>query len=154
MLQRVIIIGVDLKDLFTTDRLLQPVVILHPLLDSIDVLLVCLCTQSRLFYFLCLPAKKRQHPYRVLCIMIIVVVLMIGLVWQMSICHPSMNVDSDITTSEKVNKVKPAAFDKPLYEFDRNQAGLMIYISESTIIYTALVVLLVYLMYINNHIPD
>ena len=86
--------------------------------------------------------------------MIIVVVLMIGLVWQMSICQPSMNVDSDITTSKKVNKVKPAAFDKPLYEFDRNQAGLMIYISESTIIYTALVVLLVYLMYLNNHIPD
>jgi len=53
----------------------------------------------------------------------------------MSICQPSMNVDSDITTSETVNKVKPAAFDKPLYEFDRNQAGLMIYISESTIIY-------------------
>jgi len=76
--------------------------------------------------------------------MIIVVVLMIGLVWQMSICQPS----------EKVNEVKPAVFDKPLYQFDRNQAGLMIYISESTIIYTALVVLLVYLMYLNNHIPD
>jgi len=145
--------GVDLKDLFTTDRLLQPMVILHPLLDSIDFL-VCMCTQSRLFYFLCLPAKKRQHPYRVLCIVIIVVVLMIGLVWRMSSCQPSMNVDSDITTSETVNKVKPAAFDKPLYEFDRNQAGLMIYISESTIIYTALVVLLVYLMYLNNYIPD
>lgn len=131
--------GVDLKDLFTTDRLLQPMVILHPLLDSIGVL-VCTCTQSRPFYFLCLPAKKRQHPYLVLCIVIIVVVLMIGLVWQMSICQPS----------EKVNEVKPAVFDKPLYEFDCNQAGLMIYISESTIIYTALVVLLVYLMYLNN----
>jgi len=56
--------GVDLKDLFTTDRLLQPMVILHPLLDSIGVL-VCMCTQSRLFLFPMFTSQEEEAsiPY-------------------------------------------------------------------------------------------
>jgi len=104
-----------------------------------------------------LPAKKRQQPYQILYIVIIVGVLMIGFMWQMksaSICQlhaPPMNVDSEIMSSEKVDKVnvlKPAAPNKPLYEFDHNQPGVVIYVSESAIVFIVLVVLFV--MYITT----
>jgi len=122
--------------------------------------LVCTCTESCCI-IVYLSAEKRQHPCHVLCIgaVIVVVVLMIGFVWQMKssgICQPyipPMNVDSsDIMSSDKLDKVNtfnPAAPDKPdLYDFDRNQGvKIHVHVSEYTIVCTAVVLVLVAVIY-------